>query len=191
MRAPAPGFYDDDPLMRVADTQDASKAAAARDFAHLRLGDQPVRTSRALRRRPRREASTRLTRCPTRAGSPTAPARSRRTRCWRGSRATTRARRPATGRSAASRTACRPGSPSPTRAARRYFVKFDPPGLPELGTGAEAVVTRLFHALGYNVPQADRRHAPPRESGDRPGCHRPRTGRRPPSHAPGATSTSS
>jgi hypothetical protein len=37
---------------------------------------------------------------------------------------------------------------------RRYFVKFDPPGEPELGTGAEAVVTRLFHALGYYVPQA-------------------------------------
>jgi hypothetical protein len=36
----------------------------------------------------------------------------------------------------------------------RYFVKFDPPGEPELGTGAEAVVTRLFHALGYHVPQA-------------------------------------
>ncbi len=36
---------------------------------------------------------------------------------------------------------------------RRYFLKFDPPGLPELGTGAEAVVTRLFHALGYYVPQ--------------------------------------
>ena len=25
---------------------------------------------------------------------------------------------------------------------------------PELGTGAEAVVTRFFHALGYYVPQA-------------------------------------
>lgn len=36
---------------------------------------------------------------------------------------------------------------------RRYFIKFDPPGQPELGTGAEAVVTRLFHALGYYVPQ--------------------------------------
>jgi hypothetical protein len=34
-----------------------------------------------------------------------------------------------------------------------YFLKFDPPGLPELPTGAEAVVTRLFHAIGYNVPQ--------------------------------------
>jgi hypothetical protein len=37
---------------------------------------------------------------------------------------------------------------------KRYFVKFDAPGYPELGTGAEAVVTRLFHALGYHVPQA-------------------------------------
>lgn len=36
---------------------------------------------------------------------------------------------------------------------RRYFLKFDPPGFPELGTGAEAVVTRLCHALGYHVPQ--------------------------------------
>jgi hypothetical protein len=37
---------------------------------------------------------------------------------------------------------------------KRYFIKFDPPGEPELGSGAEAVVTRLFHALGYFVPQA-------------------------------------
>ena len=38
---------------------------------------------------------------------------------------------------------------------RRYFVKFDPPGHPELGTGAETVVTRLLHALGYYVPQVN------------------------------------
>jgi hypothetical protein len=38
---------------------------------------------------------------------------------------------------------------------RRYFVKFDPPGLPELGTGAETVVTRLYYALGYHVPQVN------------------------------------
>ncbi len=37
---------------------------------------------------------------------------------------------------------------------RRYFVKFDPKGHPELATAAEAIVTRLFHALGYHVPQA-------------------------------------
>lgn len=34
----------------------------------------------------------------------------------------------------------------------RYFVKFDPIGNPELATGAEMIVVRLFHALGYHVP---------------------------------------
>jgi hypothetical protein len=36
-----------------------------------------------------------------------------------------------------------------------YHIKFDPPGYPELGTGAEAVVTRLLLALGYWVPQSN------------------------------------
>jgi hypothetical protein len=34
-----------------------------------------------------------------------------------------------------------------------YFVKFDPPANPELASGAEAVTTPLFHALGYHVPE--------------------------------------
>ena len=34
-----------------------------------------------------------------------------------------------------------------------YFVKFDPPSNPEMATGAEAISTRLFWALGYNVPE--------------------------------------
>jgi hypothetical protein len=38
---------------------------------------------------------------------------------------------------------------------KRYFVKFDPPGWNELATGAEVVVTRLYHALGYYVPQTN------------------------------------
>jgi hypothetical protein len=38
---------------------------------------------------------------------------------------------------------------------RRYFVKFDPPNWPTLATGAEVVVTRLYHALGYYVPQTN------------------------------------
>lgn len=33
-----------------------------------------------------------------------------------------------------------------------YLLKFDPRAYPEISTGAEAVVTRLLHALGYNVP---------------------------------------
>lgn len=35
----------------------------------------------------------------------------------------------------------------------RWFIKFDPPDYPELATGAEVVSTKLFWALGYNVPE--------------------------------------
>jgi hypothetical protein len=34
----------------------------------------------------------------------------------------------------------------------KYFVKFDPISNPELATGAEMICARLFHALGYYVP---------------------------------------
>ena len=36
---------------------------------------------------------------------------------------------------------------------RIYFVKFDPPGFPELASGAEVVSTKLLYALGYWVPE--------------------------------------
>jgi len=35
----------------------------------------------------------------------------------------------------------------------RYVIKFDPPHLEELATAAEAIASRIFYALGYNVPQ--------------------------------------
>lgn len=35
----------------------------------------------------------------------------------------------------------------------RFVIKFDPPEIPELATAAEAIASRLFYALGYNVPQ--------------------------------------
>lgn len=34
-----------------------------------------------------------------------------------------------------------------------WFIKFDPPGHLAMATGTEAVVARLFWALGYNVPE--------------------------------------
>jgi hypothetical protein len=34
----------------------------------------------------------------------------------------------------------------------RYYVKFDPISNPEMATGAEMIVSRIFYALGYNVP---------------------------------------
>jgi len=35
----------------------------------------------------------------------------------------------------------------------RYVIKFDPVDVPELATAAEVIGTKLFHALGYHVPQ--------------------------------------
>jgi hypothetical protein len=34
-----------------------------------------------------------------------------------------------------------------------WFIKFDPPKWQEMASGAEVAVTKLFHALGYNVPE--------------------------------------
>ena len=34
-----------------------------------------------------------------------------------------------------------------------YLLKFDPVGYLEMSSGAEAIATRLFYAIGYNVPQ--------------------------------------
>jgi hypothetical protein len=34
-----------------------------------------------------------------------------------------------------------------------YFVKFDPKSNPEMASGAEAISTRFFYALGFNVPE--------------------------------------
>ncbi|MFN3198362.1 MAG: hypothetical protein ACE366_08105 [Bradymonadia bacterium] len=36
---------------------------------------------------------------------------------------------------------------------RRYLLKFDAPGHPEVETGADVVAQRLFWALGYHVPE--------------------------------------
>jgi hypothetical protein len=38
-------------------------------------------------------------------------------------------------------------------AGARWFIKFDPRDYRELMSGAEATVTKLFHALGYYVPE--------------------------------------
>jgi hypothetical protein len=38
-------------------------------------------------------------------------------------------------------------------AGDRWFIKFDPPKWHEMASGAEVAVTKLFHALGYHVPE--------------------------------------
>lgn len=34
-----------------------------------------------------------------------------------------------------------------------YFVKFDPPGWPNLASAADVIGTKVFHAIGFNVPE--------------------------------------
>jgi hypothetical protein len=34
-----------------------------------------------------------------------------------------------------------------------YFVKFDPPEWPNLASSADVIGTKIFHAIGYNVPE--------------------------------------
>lgn len=48
-----------------------------------------------------------------------------------------------------------PGFTITDQRGKTYFLKFDPPGHPELGSATEVVVTRLFYALGYYVPQSN------------------------------------
>ncbi len=52
-----------------------------------------------------------------------------------------------------------------------YLLRFDPPGNPEMATGAEMVSSRIFHALGYHVPEnyivrVDRNRVVPSASGE-------------------------
>lgn len=44
-----------------------------------------------------------------------------------------------------------------------YIVKFDPPQYPELTTAAEVIATKLFYAIGYNVPQNTIFHVRPEQ----------------------------
>ena len=149
-----PKFYDDDPIARVADTQDASKVQPREISltydAVINLFGRP-----GLQRVGRAEDVNTIDEVPDSS--------------WFTNRAGTRPftademvrgvnddAGPQAGTWTVSRKAngVSPGFTITDGRGRRYFVKFDPPGQPELATGAEVVVTRLFHALGYNVPQA-------------------------------------
>jgi hypothetical protein len=46
-----------------------------------------------------------------------------------------------------------PGFTIVDSAQRQYFLKFDPLSNPELATAADVITSRLFHALGYHVPE--------------------------------------
>jgi hypothetical protein len=151
----APKFYDDDPLVRVADTQDAS-GVQPREISLVfdavinlfgRPGESEVGRAGSVNTIDEVPDSNWFT---NRAGSRpiTVQEMMRGPSDDAGPRAGTwTVSRKSTGAS--------PGFTITDAQGRRYFVKFDPPGLPELATGAETVVTRLLHALGYYVPQVN------------------------------------
>jgi hypothetical protein len=149
-----PKFYDDDPLAQVIDTQDASKVQAREISltydALINLFGRP-----GLPQVGRAESINTIDEVPD--------------SNWFVNRAGTRSitpdemlrgpnddpgPQPGTWTVSRKANGVSPGFTITDKSGHRYFLKFDPPGEPELGTGAEAVVTRLFHALGYYVPQA-------------------------------------
>src|SRR4051812_48834871 len=143
-------FYRDDPLQSVADTQDASKVQPREISltydASINLFGRP-----GLKEVGRAENISTIDEVPDSAWF------TNRTALVADDirRGVTEDSGPAPGRWTVSRKSngVSPGFTITDQRGRRYFIKFDPPGLPELGTGTEAVVTRLFHALGYCVPQ--------------------------------------
>ncbi len=149
-----PRFYDDDPVARVADTQDASKVQPREISltydALINLFGRP-----GLQVVGRAENVNTIDEVPdsswftNRAGArPITP-----DEVFQGVNDDT-GPQPGTWTVSRKANGVSPGFTITDSRGRRYFVKFDPPGHPELATGAEVVVTRLFHALGYNVPQA-------------------------------------
>jgi hypothetical protein len=150
----APKFYRDDPIARVVDTQDASKVQER----ELALYYDAIIN---LFGRPGASQVGRATSVNTIDEVPdsswfTNRARSQPLTAEQMMRGPSDDRGPAAGQWAVSRKSdgASPGFTITDPAGRRYFLKFDPPGEPELGTAAEVIVTRLFHALGYHVPQA-------------------------------------
>lgn len=151
----APKFYPDDPATRVVDTQDASKVEEREISLYYdaiinlfgRPGKQQVGRAASVNTIDEVPDSSWFT---NRAGSRVLTAADV-------ARGPDDDRGPAEGKWAVSRKAngVSPGFTITDPKGNVYFLKFDPPGEPELGTATEVIVTKLFHALGYHVPQSN------------------------------------
>ncbi|MGB2715921.1 MAG: hypothetical protein WBC51_17195 [Vicinamibacterales bacterium] len=150
----APRFYGDDPIARVTDTQDASKVQP-RDIALyydaiINLFGRPGKSEVV-----RAESVNTIDEVPDSSWF-TNRLGSRPVTADEITRGPNDDRGPASGKWLVHRKAngVSPGFTIDDPRGRRYFIKFDPPGYPELGTATEVIVTRLFYALGYYVPQS-------------------------------------
>ena len=151
----APKFFNDDPIWREADTQDASKVA--RDNIDLavdlvlnlftKLGDPAVnvraRNVNTVDEVPdsawytNRAGRTALTPGAVAVGPDTGAG-------------------PVPGTwaiTSAKTDGITPGFTITDTAGVRWFLKFDPPGYRGMATGTEVAVTKLLWALGYHVPE--------------------------------------
>lgn len=150
----APRFYSDDPIELVADSQDASKVQPREIALYYdaiinlfgRPGNREVLRAASANTIDEVPDSSWFT---NRVGSQPFTTEDM-------TRGPNDDRGPATGKWVVHRKAngVSPGFTIDDSRGRRYFIKFDPPGDPELGTATEVIVTRLFHALGYYVPQS-------------------------------------
>ena len=153
----SPRFFDDDPVVREVDTKDASSVqpkAVKLIYNHVRHlfatpGDREDR--RALNVNTIDEvpdSSWFVDRILSRSGhSMTAEDVARGPGAGRG---------PAPGPwtvLSSKREGATPGFTVLDANQERWVIKFDPPKHPEMASGAEVVVTNLFHAIGYHVPE--------------------------------------
>jgi hypothetical protein len=153
-RAAAPRFFDDDPIGRDPETQDASgvqpiETSEQFDFVEnsfLNAGDRTARRAVNVNTVDEVPDSSWFT---NRAG----------TSQWTiadAVRGSERSGGPAPGTwtiVAAKSEGITPGMTIRDSTGARYFIKFDPPSNPEMASGAEIISTKFFHAFGYHVPE--------------------------------------
>ena len=186
-RRRARASIQDDPIAREPESQDASKARALRAVAMYELtynlfvtsGYKPTRRAREEHQHDRRGAGLELVHQPDRhhdrhrrrararariVGAPPDPSK------WVLIREKT--------------SGAHPGFTATDAKGETWFLEFDPPHVPEGATGAVAIATKIFWALGYNQVEIVPDHVRSEARRDRPEGDGPSpVGKRTPVHA--------
>ena len=152
-RAVGPKFFDDDPISRDPETQDASRVQPIEisqqfdyvENSFLKAGDRTPQRAVNVNTVDEVPDSSWFT---NRAGT--------------GRWSEDAAKGPDSGAGpaagpwtivAAKTEGVTPGMTIRDSAGDVYFIKFDPSSNPEMASGAEIISTKFFHAFGYNVPE--------------------------------------
>lgn len=151
--AAGPKFYEDDPLIREPQPRDVKQAASRKLSDYYDILWHTLATPGEKGPKPAEGVNT--------LGDPMEGAWWERRHYWRRMSLEELARGPGGGSGpegdwtviSAKTEGITPGFVILDARKRRYFVKFDPPSNPEMATGAEMISLRIFHALGYHVPE--------------------------------------